>query len=344
MHKKTYYYVAGNTAEGFVNYLPSNVQEIDHIITLNHPSNPLKTELLNKVIDHFEKDYDLEIIHSSFGEGFLDGVIIRSNSLAFITDTILMDEIVTDVVDLEQFVPIKTGEDPTEKQKLMHKHTISAYENFATGLEIHDELEAIFINEMDFKIADVMAERFIIDLLYKVKSKNREVTKMHRLFGTNTPEGALNIVPELLQDLTNCYFLKGRAGTGKSTFMKKVAKACEDQGLDMEIYHCSFDPNSIDMVLVRDLRFCIFDSTDPHEFFPERDCDGVIDLYEDTVTPGTDEKYAKEIQEITRNYKAHMQKGIQDLKNARYYQFKWEQMYPFDHGVIDLIIEKVLSK
>src|SRR5699024_12618825 len=79
---------------------------------------------------------------------------------------------------------------------------------------------------------------------------------------SNTSDGAVNIVPSLIHPLKNRYYLKGRAGTGKSHFMKKVMQACQRHGFDIELYHCSFDPNSVDMVLVRDLDFCIFDSTD----------------------------------------------------------------------------------
>lgn len=48
---------------------------------------------------------------------------------------------------------------------------------------------------------------------------------------------------------------------------------------------------SLDMVLLRELDIVIFDSTAPHEYFPDRDNDEVVDMYEITVTPGTDEKY-----------------------------------------------------
>lgn len=341
MHKKTYYYVTGNTAEGFVNWLPSNVKNIEQIISIRHPSNPLKTALLQKFITHFEKDHELEIIYSSFGNDFLDGVIVRDWPLAIITDTIATDEIECIEVDLEQYVPLNIGEDTTEEEKQMYQHLNKAYEHFATGLQLHDQLEAIYINEMDFRKADLMTERFIIDLLYQVEPVNKEATIVQRLFGTNTPEGAVNVVPEILDSVSNRYFLKGRAGTGKSTFMRKVKKACEDLGLDLELYHCSFDPNSIDMVLARDLDFCIFDSTDPHEFFPERRGDTVIDLYEDTVTPGTDEKYAEQIQKVTMDYKSFMKKGIEDLKKARSYQYEWEKKYPFSRLDVDQLFERI---
>ena len=43
------------------------------------------------------------------------------------------------------------------------------------------------------------------------------------------------------------------------------------------------------MVIVRELGFAIFDSTAPHEYFPSREGDEIIDMYALIVTPGTDE-------------------------------------------------------
>ena len=68
----------------------------------------------------------------------------------------------------------------------------------------------------------------------------------------------------------NCYGIIGANGAGKSTFLKKLAVAGLSAGFDVEIYHCSLDPKSLDMIIVRELSLCVFDSTAPHEFFPER--------------------------------------------------------------------------
>ena len=50
--------------------------------------------------------------------------------------------------------------------------------------------------------------------------------------------------------------------------MKRIAAAAQENGFDVEFYRCSLDPNSCDMVLIRELGFCVFDSTAPHEYFP----------------------------------------------------------------------------
>src|SRR5699024_10941544 len=130
------------------------------------------------------------------------------------------------------------------------------------------------------------------------------------------PGGAVNIVPELLSPMDKNYYLKGRAGTGKSTLMKRIVAASKDYGLDVELYHCSFDPDSIDMVIIDDWNVSFFDSTDHHEFFPKYEEDEITDVYDETVTPGTDETYQKEIKRITELYKSYMKKGMTHVREA----------------------------
>lgn len=333
---KRYYFVSGNTTKGFFNLLHTNIKNIDQIFVLNHPSYFLKTAILKELIHKFEDHYNLEIIYSAVGTEYLEGIIIRERSLAFITDTIKGN--INNVVNVsitDDQIPQK---DFTGDIKKESEHLEEAYEHFTTALKIHDDLEKIYIREMDFSKADEMAENFIHKLLTNISPKNRQPHIYRRLFGATTANGPINIVPQVFKDLSHRVYIKGRAGTGKSVFMKKVAKACEDYGLNIEMYHCSFDPDSIDMVLVPDLDFCIFDSTDPHAFNPEKDGDIIIDLYKDAVAPGVDERYSKEIDEVTKRYKSSLQDGVKSLQRGKSWRLKIERNYV---GVDESIIKKI---
>lgn len=326
---KTYYYVSGNTAKGYVNYIESNMKNMRNIFLVKHPANHVLTALMKQIIDELPKQADIEIINSTSGD-YIAGLILREMSLAVITEEINDPSIKpTEIINVEDRLHLlKNGKEsniPTETKK--EKYKDEAYALLAEGLRIHDDLEDVFINEMDFQKADNLAETFIEELLGDVSQKEKESTIYLRLFGTNTRHGAVNIIPSLIEPINNRYFIKGRAGTGKSVFMKRIITACELMGLDMEVYRCSFDPESIDMIIIRSLDFCIFDSTDPHEFAPEREHDKVIDLYEEAVTAGTDEKYANEIKEITTHYKSFMKKGLKQLKQAAIEQDKIEEKY-----------------
>src|SRR5699024_3973216 len=237
-----HYYVTGNTAKGLVNHLETNLHHVSRIIALQHPSVSLKTAMIEKFAEQYNNN-DPEILESSLESDYLDGIIIREKSLAVLDETIAAKS--TETINLATSFPVEE-QDLTEVNRL----TQYAYDSFAEGLTIHDDLEDIFINQMDFNHANAFAERFNDDLLNNIQKKNRTPHTYTRLFGTNTADGVVNVVPHLIKDIKNVHYIKGRAGTGKSVFMKKIAAACESHGFDVERYYCSFDPSSIDMVLV----------------------------------------------------------------------------------------------
>ncbi len=106
-----------------------------------------------------------------------------------------------------------------------------------------------------------------------------------------------------------------------------MAKAAEEKGIDVELYHCGFDPNSLDMLIFRELSLAIFDSTAPHEHFPSRAGDEVIDMYEEIIEPGTDEKYADEIEQFQTAYSEKMKEAISKLKKSHSLRMELESHY-----------------
>ena len=52
--------------------------------------------------------------------------------------------------------------------------------------------------------------------------------------------------------------LKGGPGTGKSHLMKRVAANFLDKGYSVEYHHCSSDSNSLDGVVVPELKIATF--------------------------------------------------------------------------------------
>lgn len=58
--------------------------------------------------------------------------------------------------------------------------------------------------------------------------------------------------------------LKGGAGTGKSTLMRRVRERWQKQGQNVFSFRCASDPNSLDAVCTADRRLCIMDATVPH--------------------------------------------------------------------------------
>lgn len=106
--------------------------------------------------------------------------------------------------------------------------------------------------------------------------------KMSSFLGANTPEGFVSFFDELYNPYrdTEVYIIKGGPGTGKSTFMKKIATCADDMGLKTERVYCSSDPCSLDAVIIPEKGISICDGTAPHIAEPRFPgvCENILNL------------------------------------------------------------------
>lgn len=88
--------------------------------------------------------------------------------------------------------------------------------------------------------------------------------------GCNSAFGFISLFDELYDpyDGWTLYIIKGGPGTGKSTLMKKIAFEAEKKGYNIEKIYCSSDPDSLDAVIINDLKISIADGTAPHILEP----------------------------------------------------------------------------
>lgn len=84
--------------------------------------------------------------------------------------------------------------------------------------------------------------------------------------GANSGEGFRSLFSELvdIEDTYDLMVLKGGPGVGKNTFMREVARAMEAAGTTVERLWCSGDPDSLDGVVLPELRCAVVDGTSPH--------------------------------------------------------------------------------
>ena len=102
--------------------------------------------------------------------------------------------------------------------------------------------------------------------------------KRHYFPGNNTPLGFFSYYKHILgqREANKIICIKGGPGTGKSTFMKRIAEYFAAQDEDIDYLHCSADADSIDGIVLKNRRTAIIDGTSPH--------------ITDPVTPGAVDK------------------------------------------------------
>ncbi|MCL2461111.1 MAG: hypothetical protein FWF44_00460 [Defluviitaleaceae bacterium] len=88
--------------------------------------------------------------------------------------------------------------------------------------------------------------------------------------GANTPDGFFGYFDSFVNVETadHLYIIKGGPGTGKSSAMKKIAKAAAERGLDTQMILCPSDPDSSDGLFIPEKRLAFVDGTAPHVLDP----------------------------------------------------------------------------
>lgn len=92
----------------------------------------------------------------------------------------------------------------------------------------------------------------------------------HYFPGNNTPLGFYSYYKYIIgqREANKIFCIKGGPGTGKSTFMKKVASKFAEKEEDIDYLHCSADEESLDGILLKNKRVAIIDGTSPHIIDP----------------------------------------------------------------------------
>jgi len=321
------YYASANTARGFVSFFEDNVTEVDRFYILKGGSGEFKSTLMKRLgINWYLKGYDIEYIHCASDEIEVEAMIIPALKLAvvdgevgYIANTRACGA-AGEIISLESPAASRDSQADesiiSQSRGKIQEYYKKAYEQLQKALGIHDEWEKIYLSGIDFSKLDVIADNAIKKFLSDMNLKKEGIIK-NRFFGGLTYKGSIDFVADLTRDLGKRYFIKGRPGSGKSTLLGKIADAAHEKGFDVEIYRCVLDPRSIDMVIVRELDFAVFDSTYPHEYSPTGANDEVIDLYQLAIAPGTDEKYREDLSSIISSYKDAISLGISFLSKAK---------------------------
>ena len=88
--------------------------------------------------------------------------------------------------------------------------------------------------------------------------------------GANSGDGFRNLFSQItdLEDTYDLMVLKGGPGVGKNTFMREIGRTMEAAGTPVEYLWCSGDPESLDGVVLPEIRCAVVDGTAPHGTAP----------------------------------------------------------------------------
>ena len=313
MGKKVCYYVSANTSSGYVSFFDDLIKQIERVYIIKGGPGSGKSTFIKRIgEDLLSVGMNVDFIYSPDDKYTLEGVFIKDICVAIINGTYphSIDPVypgaIERILDFGNFWDIDylrlhrntiklLTDTIQEKYKIFFKH-------MGKAREIHDRWEKEYLLGMDFTKADSITDNIISDIIGKPTGKAPKQT--HRFSGAMTPQGQVCFYNELTEDIGRRYIVKGRPGSGKSTMTKKISAAAFANGYDVEYYHCSFDADSIDMVIIPELSFALLDGTAPHVLDPANG-DMLVDMFEcinteivrenDNPIKSIQEEYAQEI-------------------------------------------------
>ena len=311
------YFTDANSAAGYISLQKENLAGISRIFHLINPVAQPIHELLSKISNTLTaQQLKLEYIYSTFNPNFLAGLVIRELDVAIISGKVAMEA--SDVIYMTSIYErsiIRKNQDEIDRLQLnANQFFKKMYMHLNAALHIHDEWEKIYVDRMDFKQADQFRKDLVARLFATdIPSHGAGSRVLRRFFGASTPSGLHDFIPELTTGLKR-YLIKGRPGTGKSTLMKEIVEQAELLGYDVDVYHCSLDPKSLDMVVVPELNFCIFDATAPHEYDVSFASDEIVDTYTAFIKDGTDERCADILENVEARYNNQIKSALGAMK------------------------------
>ncbi len=317
------YYAGVYSSKGYVSFHQDLVNSASLIFPVEGKSREAKSAFIRKTaVKLMEKGLELEYIHSPLNTRHLEGLAVPEKKMVIMD----ADRIGPDVggrhleIDAEIQYDGKrlakseaaANEYAREEQEALD-HLVSA---FKRAHLLHLEKEKIYLSEMDFDRANAVTGRLLEDL-FRDSAPGSESTEGRTIFfGASTPDGPINFIDNITEGLDKRIIIKGRPGSGKSTMMKKIAEKAGDMGLRVDRYPCSFDPASLDMIVIPALGAAVFDGTSPHKKEPFRPGDEVVDMFEECISSSVETRYKEKLDELNYLYQKYINEGIGHLKEA----------------------------
>lgn len=271
----------GNTSQGFYSYYDNIIKpDATRIFIIKGGPGVGKSTLMRSIGETIcNRGYNVEFHCCSSDNSSLDGICIPEIKVALIDGTAphVVDPknpgAVDEIVHLGDF----WNEDILRKNKdaiLAANQTVSsmfrmAYSNLRVAKIIQDGWKSCVAEAMNFAGVNEVTAGLCTEI-FTGASRFPPVDGPRRLFATAiTPDGPVNYLDTVLQDIKRLYVIKGPPGSGKATLTGRIADRAQTLGLFTELYHCSFLPQKVDIVIIPGLSTAVANLTEPVSFDPK---------------------------------------------------------------------------
>ncbi|MGE5623873.1 MAG: PRK06851 family protein [Methanocella sp.] len=272
----------GNTAYGFHSFFDYIAgPEIRRIFVVKGGPGVGKSTLMRRVADEASaQGYAVEWHHCSSDNDSLDGVVIPGLATA------LIDGTAPHVVDPKHPGGIDTivhlGDFWDEAAMREEREAIvdatrevgrlfrRAYAFLAAAKLMRDQRKTACLDSgaMDFAALNRTAEAVSRELFTDRPSLARTGRERHLFASAITPDGLRHHLESIFTPVKHRVVLVGLPGTGKATFVRRLADLAVFRGYDVEVFHDGLDPTRVEHVLIPALDAAVITGAEPHVYVP----------------------------------------------------------------------------
>ncbi|NLL81524.1 MAG: hypothetical protein GX231_04355 [Tissierellia bacterium] len=335
----------GNTSVGFFSY-HDNIIDIDRNMLYILKGMPgggkssLMRDIGNKAI---QSGYNVEFHHCPSDPNSIDGVVIDELRIGIVDGTAphIIDPKfpgLTDmIVNLGQFIDVELLKLYKSEIFAAKKQNRSAYRKaynyFKSAKPIYDEIEQSNREKMDFVGINKLTKN-VIERIFSKKSQELNYIgfKKRNLFtSAYTPDGFVDYTSTIIDGIKDRYYLNGDIGTGKSTFLSRIADESIFRNYHIEIFNNPLIPSKIDSLYIKELDTIISTSKGIKNYiYTTIDLDEYFNGEHDNV-------------EELQIYDTLINRGIESLSGAKEAHSRLETVYKkcINYDEIDKIKEKL---
>lgn len=352
-----------NTYKGFYSFydyiLPQD--EASRIFILKGGPGTGKSTFIKRIAsDIINLGLDIECHHCSSDNDSLDGVVIPSLKVAVVDGTAphIVDPKAPGAVD--EIVNLGECWDETKLMSsrdeiLKYNNRIArlfniAYSHLKEAKIAYDEWESYMEAGIDKIRYNEILGAMLRSIFEDVSANYESPPKVRHLFASAiTPGGIKNYIDTLIDSRMKSYSIEGEPGTGVKKMIQRIAQSAYEKGLFTEQFHCPFDPDSVDMVIIPEINIAVLNMSKPFHYNVSK-INGL--RFEDRVNLNVCiqkkeiEDYEVELEDAKRRFYYLIASAIEHFSQAKSMHDKVENFYKpaMDFKMIEEKRQEVLKK
>lgn len=261
----------GNTSSGFFSYHDNIIDKDRNMLyILKGMPGGGKSSLMKEIGENAIKEGNsVEFHHCPSDPNSIDGVVINELGIGIVDGTAphIIDPVYPGLID--KIIDLGTNIDSEllslykdelfmakDKNKAAYRR---AFNYFKSSKPIYDEIESINKDSVDFSGVNKLTKN-AIERIFSNEPTNSSISgfKVRHLFSSAyTPEGLVDYTSTIIDGVKDRYFLNGNIGTGKTTFLNRIAEQASIRNFHIEIFHNPLVPTKIDSLYIKELNTII---------------------------------------------------------------------------------------